>query len=44
MQDLKNNDVYYVNDLTTNYYIVDGVIYDIHLDEYGHEYIKTYIF
>lgn len=44
MQDLKNNDVYYVNDLTTNYYIVDGIIYDIHLDEYGHEYIKTYIF
>ncbi len=44
MQDLKNNDVYYVNDLSNKYYIVDGVIYDIHLDEYGHEYIKTYIF
>ena len=43
MQELKNNDVYYVNDLSERYGLVDGILYNIYEDEDGNEYIKTYI-
>lgn len=43
MQDLRNNDVYYVNDLSERFGLVDGILYQIYEDEDGNEYIKTYI-
>lgn len=35
---LKNNDIFYVKKLTTNYIIIDGVIYPLLTDENNYEY------
>ena len=43
MQNLRNNSIYKVNDLSLKIALVDGLIYDVYTDENGNDYIRTYI-
>ena len=43
MQSLRKNDIYYVNNIFSEYAIVDGMVMDIYQDEDGDKYIRTFI-
>lgn len=44
MLDLNDNDIYYVNDISVSYAVIDGSIYPIKYDEKGQMYINIVIF
>lgn len=40
---LKNGDVYYVQNISTDYVLIDGNVYDLYTDENNNKYINVYV-